>query len=372
MFNPKKTILVIDDEFHLLVGIKAILEREGYKAITINDSCCAVQKAREQHPDLILCDIMMPFMDGYRVRESLNEDAQTKDIPFLFLSARATQSDKLRGLKMGADDYITKPFDHHELLARIHAVLSRYEKGQADMQKKMEEQILRLQQEISHNISHELRTPMTQILLALDLVLRNKNEHSDELEQFVEIALSQSHRLNSIIDDLIFLSNYDRGAISTFRQYINIETDFLEIIKIRQEIYISKNLNVQVAVSPGIVIHAPRREFRQAIGHLVDNAFKFSAPMSAVQIQIEAKGEGGFVLTVKDHGVGIPVDLHEKIFERFFQVSQGDRREYNGLGVGLTIARLVSQSMGGDTIILPSESGCKVRMTVPPGKLDLI
>jgi len=372
MFNPQKTILVIDDEFHLLVGVKALLEREGYQAITVNDSTSALQTAREHHPDLILCDVMMPFMDGYKVREALRDENVTKDIPFLFLTARATQEDKLRGLNLGADDYITKPFDHRELMARICAVLNRYEKGQADMRKKMDEQIFRLQQEISHNISHELRTPMTQILLALDLVLRNKQEQPDELNQFVEIALSQSHRLNGIIDDLIFLSNYDRGAVSTFRQSINIEVDFLEIIRIRQELYVGKKMNVQVSVGPGVSIHAPRREFRQAIGHLVDNALKFTAPVSEVQIRLEAKGEGGFVLTISDGGNGIPVEYREKVFERFFQISQGDRREYNGLGVGLTVARIVSQSLGGDTVILPGKSGCTVRMLIPPGKLDII
>lgn len=371
MQNPQKTILIIDDEFHLLVGVKALLERDGFNMITSNNSTAGLEMAKDRQPDLIICDIMMPVMDGFKVRQALSESASTNDIPFLFLSARSSQTDKLRGLNTGADDYITKPFDHRELKARINAVLNRYEKGQESMRKQMDEQISRLQQEVSHNISHELRTPMTQILLALDMVLRNKYDTPDDLKQFVEIALSQSHRLNGIIDDLIFINNFDRGAVNSLRQSVDSENDFREFIKIRQDMYADKNLNVQVNVEPDVIIHAPRREFRQAVTHLVDNAFKFTPPTANVKIDLAANGVGGFVLTVADDGDGIPEQFHHEVFNKFFQVSQGDRRAYNGLGVGLTIARIFSRSLGGDTVILPGKSGCRVQMTVPPGNLDI-
>jgi len=371
MQNPQKTILIIDDEFHLLVGVKALLERDGFNIITSNDSTSGLEMAKERQPDLIICDIMMPVMDGFKVRQALSENPATKNIPFLFLSARSSQTDKLRGLSTGADDYITKPFDHRELRARINAVFNRYEKGQESMRKQMDEQITRLQQEISHNISHELRTPMTQILLALDMVLRNRYDTPEDLKQFVEIAISQSYRLNGIIDDLIFLNNYDRGAINTLRQSVDTESDFLEFIRIRQEMYANKNLNVQVKIAPDIIIHAPRREFRQAFTHLVDNAFKFSPSNTNVLIDLAANGEGGFILTVTDEGAGIPEGFHDEVFNKYFQISQGDRRAYNGLGVGLTIARIFSQSLGGNTAIVPGNSGCRVQMTVPPGKLDI-
>ncbi len=372
MLNSQKTILLIDDEFHLLVGVKALLEHDGFKTITTTDSVSGLEMAKERQPDLIICDIMMPIMDGFKVREMLNEDPLTRDIPFLFLSARISQTDKLRGLNTGADDYITKPFDHRELMARISAVFNRYEKGQESIRKSMDGQIMRLQQEISHNISHELRTPMTQILLSLDMVLKNKYETPEDLKEFVEIALSQSHRLNGIIDDLIFLNNFDRGAVNSFRQIINLENDLLEVIQIRQELYAEKNINTQIMIGPDIVIHAPRREFRQTVTHLVDNAFKFTNPMTNVLINLEANGVGGFILTITDYGIGIPEMYSKEVFKRFFQVSQGETRAFSGLGVGLTIAQIFAKSIGGNIAILPSQTGCRVRMTIPPGNLDII
>ena len=371
MLHNPKNILVIDDEYHLLVGVKALLEHEGYKTIVTNNSVSSIQLARDSKPDLIICDVMMPQMDGFKVRQALNEYPETRNIPFLFLSARISQTDKLRGLNTGADDYLTKPFDHRELVARITAIFNRYHKGQEDMRRKMDDQISQFQKEISHNISHELRTPLAQILLALDMVLRDKYNSPEDLKQFMEIALSQSRKLNGIIDDLIFISNYDRGEVNTLRQKINIQSDFSEVIQILQSQYADKNLKIQVNIAPDVVIHAPRREFRQVVCHLADNAAKFSQPLTDILIELDSNGAGGFILTITDHGPGIPQEFAEEVFKRYFQISQGDRRTHNGLGVGLTIAQIFSQALGGDTIILPSKHGCRIRMTVPPNKLDI-
>jgi len=368
--NTGKTILVIDDEFHLLVGVKALLERGGYKTITSSDSMAGVQMAKDHIPDLIVCDVMMPFMDGFQVRETLNKSLSTKDIPFLFLSARISQTDKLRGLTIGADDYITKPFDHRELMARISAVFNRYEKGQADMRRKMNEQIIRFQREISHNISHELRTPIAQIMLSIEMALRDRYESPEELKEFMDIAMMQSHRLNHVIDDLLFLADHDRGEGSSIRQSIHLEEDFQAVIRILQKQYADKKLDVQVTITPRGSILAPRREFRQAVRHLVENAFKFTTPATDVRIDLNTMGNGGFILTITDFGMGIPVDYHEKVFNRYFQISTGDTRAFNGLGVGLTIARIFAQTLGGNTVILPSKTGCHVRMMVPPGNPD--
>jgi len=371
MRNTKKRILVIDDDSHLLIGIKALLEREGYDIFTSGDSTAGMHMAKQQNPDLIICDIMMPFMDGFKLHETVTSDDATKNIPFLFLSARASQEDKVRGLNTGADDYITKPFDHRELLARVSAIFQRYQKGQEDMRHKMDAEIERIKHEISHNFSHELRTPLTQVLLSLDMVLRNKYSNPQDMRGFVEIALSQSHRLNCIIDDLIFLNNHERGMINIFRQQIDIEMDFIEVIRIRQTMYAEKQIEIQVKVDPNVMIHAPRREFRQMVSHLADNAFKFSHPQGKVFFKLEENGMGGVILTITDSGIGIPADQRKEVFKPYYQISQGDARSFNGLGVGLTIAQAITQSLGGDTTILPYEAGCRVQAIIPPGALDL-
>lgn len=314
---------------------------------------------------------MMPHMDGFKVRDELSASPLASSIPFLFLSARTSQTDKLRGLEGGADDYVTKPFDPRELVARINAVFRRQDHSHQDAAQEMNRQIERIQSEISHNISHELRTPMTQILMSLDMLLRDKYDNPEDLKWFVETALSQSHRLNGLIDDLTFLSNYDMGSTFVIRQKVDVKNDFLPIISARQNLYKDKNLQVHINIAEGAVIHAPRREFRQAVSHLVDNSLKFTSPMTSVLIDLAANGNGGCVLNVADYGSGIPAESREKVFERYYQISQGDTRQYGGLGVGLTIARIIARALGGDVTIPPTPRGFRIQMTLPPAPLDM-
>ena len=123
--NQKPTILIIDDEPGLLMGLAATIKRSGYGVITAEDGEKGLQKAKETLPDLILCDIMMPPPNGFELRKLMSLDPKLASIPFIFLTARTDPMDKINGLKEGADDYITKPFVTDELLARIEAVLRR-------------------------------------------------------------------------------------------------------------------------------------------------------------------------------------------------------------------------------------------------------
>jgi signal transduction histidine kinase len=112
-------------------------------------------------------------------------------------------------------------------------------------------------------------------------------------------------------------------------------------------------------------IKAPRREFTQSVVHLADNAFKFSPTEGTVKMTVTPGENGGIMLVLQDEGEGIPPSLREQVFERFYQTSQGDNRQYQGLGVGLTIARAVFASLGGEIKILDSASGCKALATLP-------
>ncbi len=121
----KKKILVADDEPDILRTISIMLEGEGYDVITATNGEDAVHKARSDNPDLIILDIMMPQMDGLEAQGRLKNDASTSNIPVIFLTAKSSMPDKIKGLRLGVDDYITKPFDSDELLARMELILER-------------------------------------------------------------------------------------------------------------------------------------------------------------------------------------------------------------------------------------------------------
>ena len=128
-FTKRPTILLIDDELSLLTVLSNVIKRAGYNVHSAANGNRGIEQAKNLLPELIICDVMMPTPNGFRVHEILSEDPLTVNIPFIFLTARTAKGDTVFALKSGADDYITKPFDRGELLARIEAVLRRYQKN---------------------------------------------------------------------------------------------------------------------------------------------------------------------------------------------------------------------------------------------------
>jgi signal transduction histidine kinase len=326
-------------------------------------------KARQSLPDLIVSDVMMPDLNGFEMKQQMSEDPLLAPIPFIFLTARTANEDRVSGIRNGADDYVTKPFVTEELMARIEAVLRRVkteqERGREQAHQAAQTQMEKLRREVLQNFSHELRTPLGNVTMSLDVVINNKFTTQEEQNEFIRIAHSSADRLETLLTDIILLSDIDQNNLNLMRQTIDMEHHLLSPIKRRLARYEAKELNVVHDISLDGVIKAPRREFAQSVMHLVDNAFKFSPDRGAVKLTVKPGENGGAVITVQDEGFGVPVDLREKVFERFYQVSQGDGREFQGLGVGLTIARAVFIGLGGEVKILDSESGCYVLATLP-------
>jgi signal transduction histidine kinase len=375
--EDKPTILIVDDEPALLLGLAATIKRHGYNVITAANGRDGLQRAKEAQPDLILSDVMMPPPNGFELRRLMSLDSELAAIPFIFLTARSNVEDRVSGMKEGADDYITKPFATEELLARIEAVFRRVKTEQARGREQMkaiaEQDMNKLRHEILQNFHHELRTPLSNILMPLELVANNKFSNPEEQSKFINIALSNADRLESLVTDLILLSNIDQGNLNTIRQHIDVDMHILVPIRKRLERYQSKDLEFITDIAEQGKITAPRREFVHALVHLMDNAFKFSPEKGQVTLTVRPGSNGGVNILVQDEGPGIPPELREKAFERFYQASQGDRREYEGLGVGLTIARAVFRSLNGNIEILDSAKGCLLRAFLPDhGPEDIV
>lgn len=363
-------VLIIDDEKSLLLGLSVLMKRSGYQIVTAENGKDGLRLAKEELPDIIVCDVMMPPPNGFELRKLLSEYPKTANIPFIFLTARTDQRDKVNGITSGADDYITKPFHRQELIARVEAVLRRSEigkeKGRQEMKLQAEVQLKKLKSELLQNFHHELRTPLANIFMPLEIVMSSKIKEPEDQIRFIEIALSNTNRLHGLIEDLILLTNIDLNVLNRIRQEIRLEYDFYEPIKKRFDFYLDKDLEVNYDVQVTGTINAPRNEFQQVVRHLVDNAMKFSPVGGRVHVGLFSTGDGGFRLVVSDEGPGIPEDIRDKVFEKFYQGSQGDTREHEGLGAGLFIARSVARSLGGKVNILKSPEGCEVEFTIPP------
>ena len=373
----KPTILIIDDEPALLLGLAATIRRQGYNTITAEDGNEGLRKAREAMPDLILSDVMMPPPNGFELRRLMSLDPVLSPIPFIFLTARSNVEDRVSGIREGADDYITKPFETEELMARIEAVLRRVKTEQARGREQMktiaQQDMDKLRNEILQNFHHELRTPLTNILMPLELAANNRFSDPEEQSKFISIALNNADRLESLVTDLIMLSNVDHGNLNTIRQPIDVDVHILAPVRKRLERYKAKELELFTEISEQGKVTAPRREFIHAVTHLMDNAFKFSFEKGQVRLDVRPRSNGGVDIEILDNGPGIPLELREKVFERFYQASQGDSRGYEGLGVGLTIARAVLQSLRGNIEFHDSTKGNRLHAFIPDhGPQDIV
>jgi signal transduction histidine kinase len=367
--KKRARILIVDDEPALRLGLAAIIKRRGYEVLTASDGNEGIQKATNELPDLILSDVMMPPPNGFEMRQILSQDARLGSIPFIFLTARSGVEDRVNGIRGGADDYVVKPYLPDELLARIEAVLRRVEveqaRGREQMMETARQDMDKLKQEILQNFQHELRTPLVTTVMSLELAVSKRFDDPEEQVGFIRTALSSLERMESLVTDFIFLTNIDHGDLNKIRQRIDVENHILFPISKMQERFSSKNMQFITELDVPHPITAPRRELTHAVLHLVNNAFKFSPENGKVGLFVRSSGNGGAVISVCDQGPGIPVELREKVFERYYQISQGHTRSHEGLGVGLTLARAVFENIGGTVSILEKSSGCCVQAVIP-------
>lgn len=376
--KPEKSldtlILIVEDEVSIRMGLSAAMSRQGYRVITAENGSDAILKAKENLPDLIISDVMMPVLDGFEMKKQFSSDPLLASIPLIYLTARTTVDDRVAGIRGGADDYITKPFEIDELAARVDAVLRRVhgaqKLGRDEAMRGEGHDIEKLRRELMQNFHHELRTPLSNVMMFLEIAANHKFETPEEQREFIRIARSSGDRLEAVISDIILLTDLDQGELNYIRQTVNPDVHILQPIKRRLPRYEYKALNFVPIFSISNEIKAPRHELTQAILHLVDNALKFSPEHGTIILKIKSTANGGAVITIEDQGPGIPLAYREKVFERYYQISQGATRDYQGLGLGLTIARAVFHSLGGEVTILDSAAGCSIQAVLPDLKAD--
>ena len=177
-----KTVLVIEDKHIVQAAIRDWLEEEGFRTLGAANGKIGLELIQSQRPDLILCDVVMPVMDGYQVLMQLRQDPSTTTIPFVFLTVKGSNADWRYGMELGADDYLVKPCTAKEL---INAVTSRLEKQallQSQMQSESQQQLETLRHSIAFSLPQEFRTPITGILTGLELLRLSADRPSEVLE----------------------------------------------------------------------------------------------------------------------------------------------------------------------------------------------
>jgi signal transduction histidine kinase len=355
-------ILVIEDETNLREDIITGLTFEGYEAVGAANGAEGVNLAFLEPPDLIVCDINMPGLNGYEVLLEIQSNSTTRLTPFIFLTAKASRDDLRMGMALGADDYLTKPFEIFDL---YHAIKARLEK-KAAQDAENQEQLIVFKDVLAHErrqrlfqaklvdlFSNEFRSPLTSILSSNSLLrqfmdkmdVSRRGAHLDRIDASVR-------QLAQMMNGMLLIAQIESGKFNFQAEPVKLE-HFLQNIVAEFEAIYGQTHHLRFESHFYETILSDPRLLRQIGGNLISNAIRYSPPASEIHIQLKGDQEQ-CILMVTDQGVGIPKDDLPHLFDEV----QGGSTEGDVSGYGLNLA-IVNQAVveHGGSIAVESELG---------------
>ncbi len=358
-------ILVIEDEQPVRANILDLLEAEEFNVLVAENGAIGLQLAIAHLPDLIICDVMMPELDGYGVVQALRQNPSTATIPFIFLTAKADRSDLREGMSLGADDYLTKPFRPKELL---QAIATRLEK-QAAIESLQAQKLDELRSNITLSLPHELRTPLNGIIGCTEVLIAEYEtlEPSEVQEMLLGIRTS-SHRLYRLIQNFLLYAELELLATDNekVKSLQTHQTSSVKPLIASQASLQAKPANREADLHLELQdadVQISTNHLNKLVEELTQNAFKFSATGTPVTVS-NIVSNNTFILSVSDKGRG----MSQEQIANLGGYQQFERKLYEqqGSGLGLIIAKRLVELYGGELIIksIPGQQ-TTVQVTLP-------
>lgn len=346
-------ILAVDDSPDNLFLVQTILEDKGYQVSLAENGSSALSSIEKSPPDLILLDVMMPGMDGYEVTRRVRQSQDRLGfIPILLITAHQ-QSSVVEGLDAGADDFIRKPVDMDELLARVRSLLRL--KHSIDER----EQMSRQREDFVSRLTHDLRTPLVAADRMLNLFLEEAfGTVSPEMREVIDVMIRSNKSLLQMVNTLLEVYRHDAGSKTLTFSPVDLYQVVQEVIQELKPLAQMQDLSLQVEVldsnsggPSSAVVLGDRLELRRVLTNLVGNAIKFTDQGSVTVRLASATPEGRdgdqppywMKVEVEDTGAGIPPADQATLFERF---RQGDHKRA-GSGLGLYLSRRIIEAHKG-------------------------
>jgi two-component system, sensor histidine kinase and response regulator len=333
-------ILVIDDNVENLRVLGNILKENGYKIALVESGKEAFSIIETMPPMVIFLDVMMPEMDGYEVLRILKEKKETCDIPVIMVTAKSDAEDIDAALELGAVDYVRKPVNKIELLARLRTTVKLREKEIAL------QEMLKSKEEFIQMVAHDLRTPFASISGFADILMddtdlnkKMNSEHKEYLKLIIDTSTFLVDYFNKLLNWASFESNGLQIKIGPVNLKNIIQTAHLLFSTKLSE----KNINFNNNVKEDLIIQADGSLFQQIINNLLSNAIKFTPDLGQISIFAE-RNNGQLELIFRDSGVGIvnmtPTELFNKSFHKSTRGTKGEK----GTGVGLHICKIIADA----------------------------
>ncbi len=344
--TPRECLLIVDDTPENIDVLAGVLSPEYRTRVALNGKKALDICGGDAPPDLILLDIMMPGMDGYEVCRRLKASERTRDIPVIFVTARAEEQDETRGFALGAVDYITKPVSPTIVKARVRTHLDLLEhRREIERNYARLQELEELRDNLTHMIIHDMRTPLMGAMGGVQLLSGGEKKLDVEAEEHVNMALSAVRELDVMVTSLLDISRIESGKLALECNECDVKS--LAVAIADRMAPNAEFEEMQIAVSgESVFASVDEKLIERVFQNLLNNAIKFSPAHSTVKVAVSADEENVRV-TVTDSGCGIPEKYQEKIFEKFGQIEARQNREKHSTGLGLTFCKLAVEAHGG-------------------------
>lgn len=340
--NPSEyKILIVDDVMSNVLLLKVLLTNEKFAIATASNGRQALEQVEKENPDLVLLDVMMPDMSGFEVAQHLKSNPNTADIPIIFLTALNSTADIVKGFQVGANDFISKPFNKEELIIRVTHQISLVAAKRLILSKTEElQRTIAGRDKLYSVIAHDLRSPMGSIKMVLNMLILNlpSEKIGAEMYELLTMANQTTEDVFSLLDNLLKWTKSQIGKLNVVYQDVDLVEVTDSVIEIFSMVASLKKIRIHEMKPEKMMVNADIDMLKTVVRNLLSNAIKFSKENSEVLVKME-EVDGMAVVSVQDYGCGISEEGQKKLLHTDTHFSTFGTNNEEGSGLGLLLCK---------------------------------
>ena len=340
--NPSEyKILIVDDVMSNVLLLKVLLTNEKFAIATASNGRQALEQVEKENPDLVLLDVMMPDMSGFEVAQHLKSNPNTADIPIIFLTALNSTADIVKGFQVGANDFISKPFNKEELIIRVTHQISLVAAKRLILSKTEElQRTIAGRDKLYSVIAHDLRSPMVSIKMVLNMLILNlpSEKIGAEMYELLTMANQTTEDVFSLLDNLLKWTKSQIGKLNVVYQDVDLVEVTDGVIEIFSMVASLKKIRIHEMKPEKMMVNADIDMLKTVVRNLLSNAIKFSKENSEVLVKME-EVDGMAVVSVQDYGCGISEEGQKKLLHTDTHFSTFGTNNEEGSGLGLLLCK---------------------------------
>lgn len=340
--NPSEyKILIVDDVMSNVLLLKVLLTNEKFAIATASNGRQALEQVEKENPDLVLLDVMMPDMSGFEVAQHLKSNPNTADIPIIFLTALNSTADIVKGFQVGANDFISKPFNKEELIIRVTHQISLVAAKRLILSKTEElQRTIAGRDKLYSVIAHDLRSPMGSIKMVLNMLILNlpSEKIGAEMYELLTMANQTTEDVFSLLDNLLKWTKSQIGKLNVVYQDVDLVEVTDGVIEIFSMVVSLKKIRIHEMKPEKMMVNADIDMLKTVVRNLLSNAIKFSKENSEVLVKME-EVDGMAVVSVQDYGCGISEEGQKKLLHTDTHFSTFGTNNEEGSGLGLLLCK---------------------------------